>query len=202
MTTGGCRDEGTSLPVLFSFVVGTVNTRRTRSGITTTVCSAGRSSHLVIPPEHSTRATVPRTSTAGSAQGASRISRIASTGRCDRRLANPPLQSDGASRRRWTAISLDRKAMPWWEMKLSGRIWVMALWCSVSLAVLGCSGSGSGSSATDCPSYVVVPDGGASGFSSVGEWRTDAVCAQYCHADYPVCQLATPTSVKCQKGCA
>ena len=54
---------------------------------------------------------------------------------------------------------------------------------------------------TACPSYVVVPDGGATGFSSVGEWRTDAVCARYCQADYPVCQLATMTAVKCQKGC-
>jgi hypothetical protein len=83
---------------------------------------------------------------------------------------------------------------------MSGRIWVMVLWCSISLAVANCGGSGS--SVTDCPSYVVVPDGGANGFSSVGEWRTDAVCAQYCQADYPVCQLATATSVKCQKGCA
>ena len=66
----------------------------------------------------------------------------------------------------------------------------------------GVSCDGSTSSVTDCPSYIVVPDGGASGFSAVGEWRTDAVCAQYCQADYPVCQLATATSVKCQKGCA
>lgn len=85
-------------------------------------------------------------------------------------------------------------------MKMSRRIWVMALWGSVSLGGASCGGSGS--SVTDCPSYVVVPDGGTNGFSSVGEWRTDSVCAQYCQADYPVCQLATPTSVKCQKGCA
>jgi hypothetical protein len=83
---------------------------------------------------------------------------------------------------------------------MSGRIWGMALWCLVSLAVASCGGGGS--SAGDCPSYVVVLDGGANGFSSVGEWRTDAVCAQYCQADYPVCQLATMTSVKCQKGCS
>jgi hypothetical protein len=83
---------------------------------------------------------------------------------------------------------------------MSRRIWIMALWGFVSMAVASCGGGGS--SVTDCPSYVVVPDGSANGFSSVGEWRTDSVCAQYCQADYPVCQLATPNSVKCQKGCA
>ena len=76
---------------------------------------------------------------------------------------------------------------------------VVCFWCAIAAAVASCGGSGS--SATDCPSYVVVPDSPASGFSSVGEWRTDAVCTQYCQADYPVCQLVTPTSVKCQKGC-
>jgi hypothetical protein len=89
-------------------------------------------------------------------------------------------------------------------MKMNGFGWArvltaFALWCFVGATVVGCGGSGS--SVTDCPSYVVVPDGGASGFSSVGEWRTDGVCAQYCQADYPVCQLATANSVKCQKGC-
>jgi len=83
---------------------------------------------------------------------------------------------------------------------MSRRISAMALWGVVSMAVASCGGGGS--SVTDCPSYVVVPDGGANGFSSVGEWHTDSVCARYCQADYPVCQLATPTSVKCQKGCA
>lgn len=80
------------------------------------------------------------------------------------------------------------------------RIWLSALACSIALLVANCGGTTS--SVTDCPSYIVTPDGGASGFSSVGEWRTDAVCAQYCQSDYPVCQLATATSVKCQKGCA
>ena len=89
--------------------------------------------------------------------------------------------------------------MLWWEMEMNGRTRVMALWCLVFLAVASCGGSVS--SVTACPSYVVVPDGGPNGFSSVGQWRTDSVCAQYCQADYPVCQLATATSVKCQKGC-
>jgi hypothetical protein len=71
--------------------------------------------------------------------------------------------------------------------------------CGATFAA-GCESTGS--RATDCPSYVVVPDAGVSGFSAVGEWRTDAVCGQYCATDYPVCQLASPTSVKCQKGCA
>lgn len=86
------------------------------------------------------------------------------------------------------------------ETKVTRRIWIMALWGFVSMTVASCGGSGS--SVTDCPSYVVVPDGGANGFSSVGEWRTDSVCTHYCQADYPVWQLATSTSVKCQKGCA
>jgi hypothetical protein len=63
----------------------------------------------------------------------------------------------------------------------------------------GCGGTGN--SVTNCPSYIVVPDAGVSGFSAVGEWRTDAVCTQYCGTDYPVCQFASATSVKCQKGC-
>jgi hypothetical protein len=65
--------------------------------------------------------------------------------------------------------------------------------------VAGCGGTGS--SVPYCPWYLVVPDAGVSGFSNVGEWRTDAVCAQYCDADYPVCQLVSATTVKCQKGC-
>jgi hypothetical protein len=73
----------------------------------------------------------------------------------------------------------------------------MALYGAI-LAV-GCGGTVS--SVSDCPSYVVIPDAGVGGFSTVGEWRTDAVCAQYCDADYPVCQLVSATSVKCQKGC-
>lgn len=83
---------------------------------------------------------------------------------------------------------------------MSVRIWLRALSCSVPFVVASCGATDS--SVTDCPSYIVSPDGGANGFSSVGEWRTDAVCAQYCQSDYPVCQLATATSVKCQKGCA
>jgi len=79
-------------------------------------------------------------------------------------------------------------------------IWLRTLSCFVSVLVASCGGTST--SVTDCPSYIVTPDGGAIGFSSVGEWRTDAVCAQYCQSDYPVCQLATATSVKCQKGCA
>lgn len=69
----------------------------------------------------------------------------------------------------------------------------------LTTVAVGCGGFGS--SATDCPSYIVVPDAGVTGFSGVGEWRTDAVCAQFCAADYFVCQLTSATSVKCQKGC-
>lgn len=69
-----------------------------------------------------------------------------------------------------------------------------------AVALSGCS-SQSGVTDTDCPSYVVTPDGGVAGFSAVGEWRTDAVCDQYCEPDFPVCQLQTQTTVRCQKGC-
>ena len=79
------------------------------------------------------------------------------------------------------------------------RVLRFAALCGATLAI-GCGGTGS--SVTNCPSYLVVPDAGVSGFSTVGEWRTDAVCAQYCETDYPVCQLVSATSVKCQKGCA
>jgi hypothetical protein len=74
---------------------------------------------------------------------------------------------------------------------------ILAL-CGATLAA-GCGGTTS--SVTDCPSYVVVPDAAVTGFSAVGEWRSDAVCVQYCATDYPVCQLAAATSIKCQKGC-
>jgi hypothetical protein len=77
---------------------------------------------------------------------------------------------------------------------------ILALSCVIAAVAGGCGGTTS--SVTDCPSYTVVPDGGVSGFSSIGEARTDAVCAQYCQTDYPVCILVTVASVKCQKGCA
>ena len=82
---------------------------------------------------------------------------------------------------------------------VKGWLRLLAIWlCAVS-SLASCGGMSS--SVTDCPSYLVVVDDGVSGFSSVGEWRIDAVCSQYCAADYPVCQLASPMSVKCQKGC-
>lgn len=70
----------------------------------------------------------------------------------------------------------------------------------VALAATACGSTVS--SATDSPSYLVSPDAGATGFSAIGEWRTDSVCARYCTSDYPVCQLVNQTSVRCQKGCA
>jgi hypothetical protein len=77
-------------------------------------------------------------------------------------------------------------------------------WASLflpTIVVLAGCGPQEGVTDTDCPNYTVSPDAAITGFSSVGEWRTDAVCTQYCTADFPVCQLATATSVKCQKGC-
>jgi hypothetical protein len=64
---------------------------------------------------------------------------------------------------------------------------------------VGCSSSAT--SPSDCPSYLVAPEQAPMGFSSVGAWRSDDVCTDYCRPDYPVCQLKTPTTVKCQKGC-
>jgi len=54
----------------------------------------------------------------------------------------------------------------------------------------------------DCPRFDVTPDAAITGFSAVGEWRSDSVCANYCPSDFPVCQLASQTTVRCQKGCA
>lgn len=54
---------------------------------------------------------------------------------------------------------------------------------------------------TDCPRFNVTPEGPVMGFTAVGEWRSDSVCAAYCPNDYPVCQLATERVVRCQKGC-
>jgi hypothetical protein len=65
--------------------------------------------------------------------------------------------------------------------------------------LLACSSSRG--SETDCPSYVVVVEGGATGFSEVGEWRSDELCGEYCKDGYPVCQLVDPSRVKCQAGC-
>mgnify|MGYP003576357874 CR=1 FL=1 len=48
---------------------------------------------------------------------------------------------------------------------------------------------------------MVTPDAAITGFAAVGEWRTDSVCTQYCSDDFPVCQLASDTSVRCQKSC-
>lgn len=53
---------------------------------------------------------------------------------------------------------------------------------ALAAVALATSCGGGGSSVTDCPSY--------------------AVCAQYCATEFPVCQLASATTVKCQKGCA
>lgn len=69
------------------------------------------------------------------------------------------------------------------------------------LLPLACGGGQDATRPEECPSYKVTIDGGASGFSSVGEWRTDAVCQVYCADGYPVCQLVDPTTVKCQRGC-
>jgi hypothetical protein len=81
---------------------------------------------------------------------------------------------------------------------LEGASRLVAIWvCAVALFT-GCGGT---NNVTPCPSYLVVPDAGVSGFSSVGEWRADSVCAQYCDNTHPTCQLVSPTSVKCQAGC-
>ena len=83
---------------------------------------------------------------------------------------------------------------------MTARVWRgIAVWLCAAAVLGGCGGTGN--SVTNCPSYLVTPDAGVSGFSSVGEWRTDAVCAQYCQVEYPACQQVSATAVKCQKGC-
>lgn len=53
----------------------------------------------------------------------------------------------------------------------------------------------------DCPSHLVSLDAGATGFSSVGEWRTDSVCTRYCTSEYTVCQFVKQNTIVCQKSC-
>jgi hypothetical protein len=86
-------------------------------------------------------------------------------------------------------------------LKRSKTLRTLLLSAGPAFLLLFSSACGSSSEST-CPFYLVTPEAGVTGFSSVGEWRTDAVCAQYCQNDYPVCQLSTPNTVKCQKGCA
>ena len=95
--------------------------------------------------------------------------------------------------------------------------WLRTLTFALSACILpsACVGH----SPDSCPSYLVkldasalAPDsgaavdggldGGAIGFTFVGEYGGISVCTRYCPSDYPVCQLVNETTVKCQKGCA
>ena len=97
------------------------------------------------------------------------------------------------------------------------RSWLRILMLALSACILpsACAGQ----SPDSCPSYLVrldasalAPDGGAavddgldggaSGFTFVGEWRIDHVCARYCASDCGVCQLVNETAVKCRRSCA
>jgi len=87
---------------------------------------------------------------------------------------------------------------------------------SVSILPSACIGN----SPDSCPSYLVRldasalgsdggadafdggVDGGAVGFTFVGEWRSYPFCARYCAGDYFECQLVNETTVMCKKGCA
>jgi hypothetical protein len=86
-------------------------------------------------------------------------------------------------------------------LKRSKTLRTLLLSAGPAFLLLFSSACGSSSEST-CPFYLVTPEAGVTGFSSVGEWRTDAVCAQYCQSDYPICQLSTQDTVRCQKGCA
>lgn len=59
----------------------------------------------------------------------------------------------------------------------------------------------SGATDTDCESYTVSPDGGVSGFTAIGEWRTGSFCLQYCEKDYTSCRQVSETAVKCRIPC-
>jgi hypothetical protein len=93
--------------------------------------------------------------------------------------------------------------------------------CTLTLALSACilPSACVGHSPDSCPSYLVrldasalAPDGGAAvdggldggvvGFTFVGEYGSGPICPRYCPSDYPVCQLVSETTVKCQKGCA
>jgi hypothetical protein len=54
---------------------------------------------------------------------------------------------------------------------------------------------------SDCPFVMVVLDAGTDAFATVGEYATDSRCLPFCARQYPVCQLASPTEVKCLPGC-
>jgi hypothetical protein len=95
--------------------------------------------------------------------------------------------------------------------------WLRTLMLALSACILpsACAGQ----SPDSCPSYLVrldasalAPDGGAavddgldggaSGFTFVGEYGGISVCPRYCPRDYPVCQLVGETTVLCVKSCA
>jgi hypothetical protein len=97
------------------------------------------------------------------------------------------------------------------------RSWLRILMLALSACILpsACAGQ----SPDSCPSYLVrldasalAPDGGAavddgldggaSGFTFVGEYGGISVCPRYCPRDYPVCQLVGETTVLCVKSCA
>ncbi len=74
------------------------------------------------------------------------------------------------------------------ERKVAPRKTCMTLLAGGPVA-LGCGTSSSSTPApSDCPSYMVTIDAGTDAFANVG--------------DYSVCELVTPTQVKCQKLCA
>jgi hypothetical protein len=76
-----------------------------------------------------------------------------------------------------------------------------ALGLSLGLALPLACGSDVHTDDGDCPRFDVTPDAAVTGFTAVGEWRTDSVCATYCPTDFPVCQLGSQSTVRCQRAC-
>jgi hypothetical protein len=79
---------------------------------------------------------------------------------------------------------------------MSGRV---LLGLSALFLAAGCGNMASQPS--DCPFVLVALDAGTDAFASVGQYATGSPCARFCDLQHPVCQLVTPTVVKCQLAC-
>ena len=83
---------------------------------------------------------------------------------------------------------------------LSGRMSIVL--SASALLLAACSdGVNAVKKPSDCPFVMVVLDAGTDAFSSVGEYATESRCLPFCDPQHPVCQLASPTEVKCLPGC-
>ena len=71
----------------------------------------------------------------------------------------------------------------------------------LSAVVLACACGSSTVEPGDCPYVMATLDGGTDAFAEVGDTATGQSCGQFCPANYQICVLVTPTTVKCLVGC-